>query len=184
MYSKIAILTVFLVCVLSLEATLPATNAIEESQEYCINTTHRFWERNIYFNDTIYTFNDTENCSYGCLNGQCMPAPTESHDMAIIIGIMMVAFFFIYAGLKMDKETHGVIQILFMFVGVMFVIINFAVLSEIADYSSITPLETAVDSGYQLAIYVFWFLIFYFIVLFFYKVLVSIGKIQPIKWSL
>lgn len=165
-------------------ATLPAVNAAEESHEHCINSTHRFWEENIYFNATLYSFNDTTNCSYGCLMGQCLPAPTESHDMAIVVGIMMVAFFFIYAGLKMDKETHGVIQVLFMFVGVLFVIINFAVLSELADYSSIVPLETAVDSGYQLSIYVFWFLLFYFIVLFFYKVLVSTGKIQPIKWSL
>lgn len=177
-------LIAFLVAILVAGATLPAVNAVDESHEYCINSTHRYWEKNIYLNDTIYPFTDTENCSYGCLLGQCLPAPTESHDMAIIVGIMMVAFFFIYAGLKIDKETHGVIQVLFMFVGVLFVILNFAVLTELADYSSIAPLETAVDSGYQLSIYVFWFLLFYFIVLFFYKVMVSIGKIQPIKWSL
>ena len=170
--------------VLVVGGTLPAANAQEESHEYCINSTHRYWEQNVYFNETLYSFNDIENCSYGCLMGQCLPAPTESHDLAIVIGIMMVAFFFIYAGLRMDKETHGIIQILFMFVGVMFVIINFAVLSELADYSSIAPLETAVDNGYQLAIYVFWFLLFYFMVLFLYKTLVSIGKIQPIKWRL
>jgi len=154
------------------------------SLQYCINDSHKYWERNVCYNETEYNFHETMNCSYGCLSGECLPAPTESHDMAIIIGIMLVAFFFIYAGLKMDKETHGVIQVLFLFVGILFVIINFAVLSEIADYSSISPLESAVDNGYSLAIFVFWFVLFYFIVIFIYKVLVSMGKIQPIKWSM
>jgi len=183
MYNK-ALLVSFLVCILSVAGTLPVVNAIEESYEYCINESYKYWEENIYYNGTLHSFNNTKNCTYGCLNGDCLPAQTESHDIAIIIGIMLVAFFFLYAGLKMDKETHGVIQVMFLFVGVMFTIVNFAVLSEISEYSSITPLGTAVNSGYQLTIYVFWFLLFYFMVLFFYKVLVSIGKIQPIKWSL
>ena len=183
MFDKSAIMVVFLFLVAA-AAFMPVADAQAESQEYCTNSTHRYWESNTYFNGTLFSFNNTKNCAYGCLLGQCLPAPTESHDMALVVGIMMVAFFFIYAGLKMDKETHGVIQVLFMFVGVLFVIINLAVLSELADYSGISPLESAVDSGYNLAIYVFWFLLFYFIVLFFYKVLVGLGKMQPIKWSL
>ena len=97
---------------------------------------------------------------------------------------MLVAFFFALTGLKLDKETHGVIQVLFLFVGMLFVIITMAVISEFGDYSGITAVETAVDSGLQLSIYTFWFVLFWFIILFFYKVFVSIGKIQPIKWSL
>lgn len=174
----------FIALMLVVLAVLPVADATEESVNYCINTTHRYWEKNIYYNGTVYPWNDTMNCSYGCLNGLCMPAPSESHDIAIVIGVMAVAFFFMMAGLEMDKETHGVIQILFLFVGVLFVIITFAVLSELADYSSIAPLEAAIDNGFQMAIYVFWFLLFYFIALFFYKVLVSTGKIQPIGWSL
>lgn len=175
---------VFLMAILAILGTLPTTSGLEESYSYCINSTHKTWKQIVNISGTVETYEDIMNCTYGCLNGKCLPAQTESHDLALVIGIMLVAFFFIYAGLKIDKETHGIIQILFMFVGVMFVIINFAVLTELADYSSITPLETAVDNGYQLAIYVFWFLLFYFMVLFFYKVLVGIGKIQPLKWSL
>lgn len=184
MYSKIAIITVFLACVLALEGILPAAFAAEESQQYCINSSHRFWEESIYLNSTLYEFNKTQNCSYGCYNGLCLPAPTESHEMSIVIGLMMVAFFFMYAGLKLDKDTHGVLQVLFMFVGMMFVIINMSVMSELADYSSIPALEAGVDSGYSLSVYVFWFVLFYFILLFFYKILVSYGKIQPLNWSL
>jgi len=87
------------------------------------------------------------------------------------------------AGLKMDKNTHGVIQVLFLFAGMLFVILTASIVTESASFSGVGAVEAAANSGYALTIYIFWFVMFWFIVLLLYKVLVMIGVIKPLKWG-
>jgi len=183
MYEKVMMALAVMLLVVS-----SASIASADSYEYCLNDSYKFWQREIIYNNgsmtTTHTFNYTQNCTYGCDNGRCLPEPSPSQDIAVVLGLMAAAFFFLYGGLKLDKQSHGVIQVLFMFVGILFIVISLAALIEISSYSSLAPLETAVQNGYRLSMYVFWFLLFYFIVLFMYRVLVTTGKIQPIKWGL
>ena len=183
MFNKIV---VFVALILVLGATLNGVNAVEQSTQYCTNTTDLYTEIAIYNEQTggLNHYNWTTICGDGCFKSKCLIAEAHTYDMSIVIGLMLVAIFFAFVGLKLDKEVHGVIQVLFLFVGMLFVIITMAVISELADYSGIEALEAAVDSGYQLSIYVFWFVLFWFIILLIYKLLVMTGKIQPLNWSL
>ena len=184
MYKHIII---FAALILVFGSSLNSVNAIEFSRQHCLNSTIAYTEDAIYNQETgelTGHYNETMICDYGCFKGECLPSDANTYDMSIVIGLMLVAFFFVMTGLKMDKDTHGVIQVLFLFIGMLFVIITMAVISELADYSGITAIESAADAGYLLSIYAFWFVVFWFIILLFYKLLVSMGKLQPIKWSL
>lgn len=182
MFKKIML---FIVLISALGGTLNSADALEYSRSYCINSTLAYYEDALYDADTgdLSHYNETEICDYGCFKGECMPV-VGGFEFGTIIGLCLIAFFFLVAALKLDKETHGVIQVLFLFIGIMFVILTLAIISELSDYSGINAVEAAADSAYQLSIYVFWLVLFYFIVLFIYKILVMTGTIKPIKWSL
>lgn len=103
-----------------------AEQCISYSNEYCINNTHRYWEKNICFNNTLYSFNETEYCSYNCGGGQCLPSK-GSDTLSLAIMFCVISFSFIYLGLNLSKENSLLswvfipIGILFMAVGLFFV---------------------------------------------------------------
>jgi len=164
----------FLIAVLALWATLFNFNVSAiESEQYCIDSDHKYWERNIYNMSSgivILSLNETTNCSYGCLRGKCLPAPTESHDMSIILGIMAASFILLYSAFHTSKK-HAPLQILFIVSGLLFVVIGLSVLSEISDNSAIPSIMSVVDNGYQLSIWIVIIVIFYFIIMFIWEAL-------------
>lgn len=184
MCNKIAVL---LALILAVGGSLPAVNAVEESYTYCVNSTHRAWKQTFNYTNgtasTIHTFETLSNCSYGCLNGECLPSPGESHDIAIVMGMMLAAFFFLYGAFKFDSKRHAPLQIFFLFISVYFVSLNLALLGRIADTSSLTLIDSAIDAGYMLTTYVIWILAVYFIIWFLYEMLISFNKIKPIGFG-
>lgn len=181
---KYALLMTFLVMAGMVLASNSAF-ATAYSRQYCVNDTVLYTEDAVYNADTgeLTHYNETFICNYGCHMGHCLPYYQDISNLPTIIGFMMIAFFFLYAGLKMDKNTHGVIQVLFLFAGMLFVILTASIVTESASFSGVGAVEAAANSGYALTIYIFWFVMFWFIVLLLYKVLVMIGVIKPLKWG-
>ena len=183
MFNKIV---VFMTLILVLGGTLNSVDALNYSRQYCVNSTILYTEDSLYDADTgdLNHWNETFICDYGCYKGFCLPTYMDISGLSPALGLILVALLFIYAGLRLDKETHGVIQVLFLLVGLMFIMISTSIIAEMSLYSGIDSVEAAANSAFNLSIYVFWIVLFWFIILFFYKLLVMTGKIQPLNWSL
>jgi hypothetical protein len=175
MNEKLAILAIILLF-------MPLASASDYSQEYCLNSTVRHWETNIWDNvnsSWAAQLSENETCSYGCSLGKCLPAQNASNDVALVIGVGIMAFFFIYGSFKFDKN-HAPMQILFLFAGIFSVIIEMGMLGDMAAQNGIGLISTAIGNGYNLVVYILVITIVYFVIWFLYEVLVRTGKINRI----
>lgn len=153
--------------VLALLFALPAI-AAAESLDYCINDTWAM--KRIDLPDLGVNSTEYINCTLGCLNGQCLPEPNQSNDIALIAGLGMIAFFFIYGAFKFDKGKHAPLQILFLFMALFSVIMLVGTLSAMAKTNGQTAVDSMVSMAYTAIVYVTVFIAFYFVVWFIYEV--------------
>ncbi len=88
-----------------------------------------------------------------------------SFEIALIVGIVAVIFFFAYMATKLG-DGHHALSTLFILLSFLFVFIGLFMIREIARNSYSTNIFQVLDRTYQSYTYVFTFLVFYFIVIF------------------
>lgn len=93
---------------------LPVSTALEAIpgwQATCANSTHIYKEARIYFNDTLYEFNQTIQCQYGCDTdrdicwkwpGNALPSEYFLLFQVVVLGIFFVVVF------RLDTNTEDI----------------------------------------------------------------------------
>ena len=102
-------------------------------------------------------------------------------EIALILTFVGIAFALFFAGQSLDKE-HNPLKLLFLIVGMLLLLANFANTTQIIDANNNTinnvnvslALKNITDTSYSSFIWVLVFLIVYFVIYFLMKVARSI----------
>jgi hypothetical protein len=73
-----------------------------EWKDTCKNTTHLLKQATIYLNNTIYTMNQTVECTNGCSSAMLDCKPSVMSNNLWLIGITFLIIFMIIIAVKMD----------------------------------------------------------------------------------
>lgn len=107
---------IFLFLILLVPVGVSALEEVPGWQATCTNTTYLFKQANIYFNNTLYPFNQTVLCQYGCDTGRNIcnrwlgnPMPGEYFMLFQIIALAM--FFIILYRLDVNENDVRIFDV-------------------------------------------------------------------------
>lgn len=93
--------------------------------------------------------NTTLPCLHGCSGGLCTDETRDSGvNTAVILGIALVTFVMFYFAMKLDSEKHAAIQLLFLGLGLIFLISDVALIQAMARLSGLETIAGGLDGPY------------------------------------
>lgn len=101
-----------------------------------------------------------------------------AYDIAIVIGVQLIAFCLFYLGMNVKGEKHAPFKILLIIFGMYVSLTNFEIMRKIAVNNSQTAIENILISNYQLFLYLIIFTIFYIILIFIWEAFQKTTKVR------
>lgn len=121
--------------------------------------------------------NMTTPCLQGCSNGACNNDTSDgSFPMAFILAYAVIAGIMAFLAMNMDKEQHGHIQILFIFLSLYSVISCLGATQVIIDLQGIPMLGSANLAIFTAFFWSSWFVLAYIILVFIRNLIMAIQE--------
>lgn len=125
-------------------------------------------------NSTFYNWtedgtihNMTTPCLHGCIQGSCRSdASSGTFPLAFIMAYIVIAGIMAYFAMSMDKERHGHIQILFIFLSLYSVIATFGAIQIVIDLQKIQSLGVANLNMFTAFYWSSWAILAYILIVF------------------
>lgn len=113
-------------------------------------------------------YNVTTPCPHGCSSvGMCLTDTSEgTFPVAYILGYVLIAAIMAYLSMNVDKEKHGHIQILFMFLSLFSVLSTIMAIQVVIDLQGIPLLGNANLNIYTAFFWSIFFVLAYLILMF------------------
>ena len=161
------------------------------AEQYCYNSTHKYWQQTIYqWNGTgmvaMHRLNSSlEYCPNGCVKGECkMPFQEDDRTMAFAILFGILAFTFAYIGMNLPKDDWtSYLSWLFIPMALLMMIVGIFVILEYNAFADNLNMILA-WSGYSIIIILIVLIAFLLIsLLAYYLGLLSFGKKKEKPYS-
>lgn len=149
--------------------SLPSVSA--DLGYYCVgNSTFYNWTED----GTVH--NMTTPCINGCSDGACISDGTEgTFPMVFILGYIIISAIMAYLAMNVDREQHGHIQILFIFLSLYFTMSALVGIQVVMDIKGILLLSGLNNTMLTVMSWVSWFILGYVIIIFLYNLFTALA---------
>lgn len=89
-----------------------------------------------------------------------------AYDTAVVLGFLGISAIMGYLAMNVDKKEHGAIQILFVFVSMVFQYATLGAIKGILENESITKLDPLVNAALSGYFWIIFFVMFYMLAVF------------------
>lgn len=127
--------------------------------------------------------NLTVPCAHGCDSGECLTDAAESpFTVAYVITYVIIAFIMAYLAMNIDREAHGHIEILFLFLSLFTSISAIVGVQSFIDLQGIPLVSNTNVTLITVFVWTSFFILGYLIIIFLHDLVVALND-KVMEWK-